>query len=217
MSWAEIAGAAGSLLGDLLPHETTRKENYGFMQSPEMKQWLQQMEANYGNLYGTQNAQINQAINQLGSQYAMPSNYLASILGGSQLTPQALQSIYQPFINAANVANQAALGNVASRMNKSGVGGSSAAAGAMSNAQNATNAALGQQLAELTQAALNRQMQAAQLAGQIPGWEANTLANLLGTQQNLLRQGYGMAYLMPQLGKTGETQVSGLGFGGSIF
>ncbi len=207
--WGSVASGAGSLAGSFIPEQGTTKAQYGFQQSPEMASWLNSMEGNYNNMAGNQNAYTNSALGNLAGQYAVPSNYLAGILGGNQLTPDALNKAYQPYINAANVANQGAVGNVASQMNKAGVGGSTATAGMMSSAQNANNAALGQQLAGLTQAAQQRQMQAAQLSGQLPGMEANSLATILGSQQGMLGQGYNMRGLMPQLERTQESQQTG--------
>ncbi len=210
------AAAAGNMLGDILgggfsTGNTTSEAQYKYMESPEAKQWREYQQQLLQQLFGGSQGYIQNLLSQLPQQYGGIQQYIASILGGSELTPSALNSMFQPYINAANVASQGALGNIASQMNKYGVGGSTATAGMMGTALNKTNTALGEQLAGLLESALNRRMQAAQLGAGLPGEYASTMTRLLGSQYLPIQ--YMQNIPMPSLVKTGEKEKSSSGKG----
>lgn len=206
---AAIAGGAGTLMGSMIPQSGTVQQQYGYNQSPEAKQALLNYQSQLANISGKTSPYVDQQLQSLPGAYSGVSNYLGNILSGQYTSPQAMQQIYQPYIDAANLQTKQGDANIQSSMNKYGVAGSTMSAGALGNYNAQQNANLNQTLAGLSAQERARQMQAAGLQSQLPGMQASALSSILQGEYAPLQGALGERAFMPQLEKTGATQISG--------
>ena len=227
MGWISGAISGGmNLLGSLIPSKTEGNQgySYGQYQSPEQNAWLQHMQSQYGGMQNEQGRITSQALEQLLGNSGIGADsakYLSGILSGNQLTPEALNTAYAPYIQAMKGAEARGGASITGKMNKLGIASSGSEGGALNSYYAQSNAQLAKTLAALTQAAQNRQMQGAGLANQLQSIgqnKYNILANILGRQQGLFGEGVQLKNLMPSTVRTGAkgTSTTGKEIGGVI-